>query len=61
MIMQNKNSGIEIIWNVNTDLGWYPWKRIQGIMMDKLTGPEYELALQNLKKVCEETPASPKP
>lgn len=61
MIVSNNNPGVQVIWNVNTDLGWYPWKRVQGIMMDKLTGPEYELALQNLRKACGDisVPANP--
>lgn len=43
----------QVVWNINTDLGWYPWERIQGILMDKVTGPGYAAALQNLKKVTE--------
>ena len=39
--------------NVNSDLGWYPWKKLVGIFLDKITGPEYEAALKNIKKAAE--------
>ncbi len=55
-VISTDKKGTLIIWNANIDLGWYPWIRIQGIVMDKLTGPEYDLALQNLKKVSEAAP-----
>ena len=45
-----------LIWNINTVLGWYPWKRIQGLVMDKITGPDYTSALQELKKIVEKNP-----
>ncbi len=42
-----------VVWNVNTNLGWLPWEKIEGIVLDKLTGPEYISGLQNLKKTVE--------
>lgn len=42
-----------LTWNINTTLGWYPWKRIQGLVLDKITGPAYISTLQNLKKTVE--------
>jgi len=42
--------------NVNTDLGWYPWKRLVGIFLDKITGPQYEAVIRNLKTACESHP-----
>ncbi len=38
---------------VNTNLRWYPWERAKGVFMDKITGPQYEEALKNLKDFCE--------
>ncbi len=52
--VSNNKGQTQIVWNINTDLGWYPWKKIQGVIMDKMTGQEYILALQNLKKVAEQ-------
>ncbi len=42
-----------LIWNINTTLGWYPWERIQGVIMDKIAGPAYIPTLQNLKETVE--------
>ena len=56
VILPGNKGHTQIVWNVNTNLGWYPWKKIQGIIMDKVTGQEYTLALQNLKKIAEEGP-----
>lgn len=41
------------IWNIKTTLGWYPWKKLTGIFLDKITGPEYEAILQSLKITVE--------
>ena len=43
----------QITWNVNMQLGWYPWRKFAGIFLDKVTGPQYEAALQNLKIAAE--------
>ncbi|MEO6289912.1 MAG: SRPBCC family protein, partial [Ginsengibacter sp.] len=42
-----------LVWNINTYLGWYPWQRLRGLIMDKITGPAYISALENLKKAVE--------
>ena len=47
------NNEIQLTWNVNTQLGWYPWHRISGIMLDKVSGAQYEAALTNLKNASE--------
>ncbi len=60
ILMPDSSGNTEIIWNVTTDLGWYPWKKLQGIVLDKVSGPEYISALQNLKKVTETAPAQVK-
>ncbi len=43
-----------LIWNINTYSGWYPWQRLRGFVMDKITGPAYISALQKLKKAVED-------
>ena len=46
------NNKIQLTWNINTQLGWYPWNRIWGIFLDKVSASQYELALEDLKKNC---------
>jgi len=53
VLIPKANNQILLTWNINTDLGWYPWKRIQGIFLDKFSGEQYEAALSNLKKAAE--------
>ena len=53
ILIPKTNNQILLTWNINTDLGWYPWKRIQGIFLDKFSGDQYEAALSNLKKAAE--------
>ena len=43
----------ELTWNINTQFGWYPWKRIQGIYLDKFSGDQYVAALADLKNAVE--------
>ena len=43
----------QITWNVNTAMKWYPWEKAKGIFLDKVSGPQYEAALANLKKAVE--------
>ena len=42
-----------LLWNVNTKLSWYPWKKLTGVFLDRIAGPQYEAALQNLKAAVE--------
>ena len=53
MLMPEANNQTQLTWNINTDLGWYPWRRIKGIFLDKFSGPQYEAALENLRKAAE--------
>jgi hypothetical protein len=34
-------------------MGWYPWKKIQGIFLDKFTGDQYVAAMKDLKIAAE--------
>ena len=47
------NNQTELTWNINTQFGWYPWKRIQGIFLDKFSGGQYAAALADLKNATE--------
>ena len=53
ILTNHNNAQTQITWNVNTDLGWYPWDKVRGIFLDKISGPQYEAALANLKKALE--------
>lgn len=44
---------IQLSWNVIIHLGWLPWKKFEGIMLDKFSGSQYEDALNELKKAAE--------
>ena len=43
----------QLTWNINTSFPWYPWEKIRGIFLDKITGPQYQEILQNLKVAVE--------
>lgn len=47
------NNQTQLTWNINTDMGWYPWSKIRGIFLDKVSGPQYQAALDNLRKAAE--------
>jgi predicted PurR-regulated permease PerM len=47
------NNQIQLMWNININFGWLPWKKIEGLLMDKFSGPQYETALENLRKAAE--------
>lgn len=49
------NNGVQVEWRVLTTLRWYPWEKFRGIFLDKITGPGYEMALNNLKELTENT------
>ncbi len=42
-----------LTWNINVNLGPYPWRKFMGIFLDKISGYSYEEALQKLKKAAE--------
>ena len=53
ILIPNGEAKTQITWNVNVDFGWYPWNKFAGIFLDKVSGPRYEAALQNLKVAAE--------
>jgi hypothetical protein len=53
ILTSKTNNKIQLTWDINAQLGWYPWNRIWGIFLDKVSGSQYELALEDLKKVVE--------
>lgn len=53
ILITNANGETQLTWNVNTKLKWYPWKKLAGVFMDKIKGPQYEDVLKNLKEASE--------
>ena len=52
-MIPNSKGQTQLTWNVDIELGWYPWKKLGGIFLDKIIGPSCEAALENLKKSAE--------
>ena len=53
LLIPKLNNQTQLTWDVNINLGWYPWKRIEGILFDKFSGSQYEAALDDLRKAAE--------
>jgi hypothetical protein len=47
------NNGIQVEWKALTKLHWYPWDKLYGIFVDRMTGNNYEDALNHLKDFIE--------
>lgn len=50
------SNNVQAEWTVITKLKWFPWEKFSGIFIDKMTGPGYENALNNLKELIEGRP-----
>ncbi len=57
ILMPVSTGSTDITWNVISNLGWYPWKKLQGVVLDKFTGEQYMSTLQKLKAAAENHPA----
>lgn len=53
LLIPKLNNQTQLTWNININLGWYPWKRIEGILFDKFSGSQYKAALDDLRKAAE--------
>lgn len=42
-----------IMWRLETHLGYWPWWKLRGFLADRLTGPQLEAGLTQLKTICE--------
>ena len=43
----------QIVFNVNTYFKWYPWEKIKGVFLDKMSGPMYQKSMYQLEKAIE--------
>ena len=41
---------VTVQWYVDFHLGWLPWKKFSGLLLEKRYGPLLEKGLENLKK-----------
>lgn len=53
VISLKDSNNVQAEWRTVTKLKWYPWEKFSGIFIDKMTGPGYEAALNNLKDLVE--------
>lgn len=53
LLIHKSDNETELTWNISVHMGWYPWKKIQGIFLDKFSGDQYVAALKDLKNVAE--------
>ncbi len=53
IVTSHGNAQTKLTWNINTTLRWFPWEKIKGIFLDKISGPQYESALAQLKAAAE--------
>ena len=53
MLQSPGTTSTDVTWIAITNLGWYPWKKLQGLILDKATGEQYAYALAGLKAVVE--------
>jgi len=47
------SNNIQVEWSAVSQLKWYPWEKFSGIFIDKMSGPGYEAALNDLKYYVE--------
>lgn len=52
LIPQNTEN-TQVVFNINTYFKWYPWEKIKGLFLDKMTGPMYQKSLYQLEKKVE--------
>ena len=53
LLIPHLSGKTQLTLNVNTYFKWYPWEKIKGIFLDKISGPQYESALNKLKEFIE--------
>lgn len=58
LLMSHNADSTLVTLNVNTLFKWYPWQKLKGIFLDKITGPMYEETLANLKRTTSSQPIS---
>ena len=60
MIFEDAADSVKVTWNDQGDLGYNPFARYMGLMMDKMMGKDFTKGLNKLKMVAEERNSWPK-
>lgn len=47
------SNSVQVEWKALTRLKWYPWEKLYGVFIEKVTGQGYEDALNSLKAVLD--------
>jgi hypothetical protein len=55
ILTPHSDAQTQLTWNVNLFMEWYPWAKIKGIFLDKISGPQFEFSLNQMKKVLEKS------
>ncbi len=50
-------TGQQVEWTSVNYLKWYPWQKFGGMFLNEISGPGYEMALQNLRNLAEGRPS----
>jgi hypothetical protein len=57
--LSKSDTGTNLTWAMETDMGWNPIGKIVGLFMDKMVGPDFEKGLSRIKEVSEKAPLAP--
>ena len=55
VLIHKLSNQTQLTWNVIIHLGWLPWNKFEGIVLDKFSGEQYENALDNIKSAAEKS------
>lgn len=53
LIFSPVSDGIQVTWEMHTNMGNNPFMRLMGRYMDDIVGPTFEQGLDNVKEICE--------
>ncbi len=60
MIFEPAGDSLRVTWNDRGDLGFNPFARYMGLMMDQMMGPDFQKGLEKLKHIAEERNSWPR-
>lgn len=55
-LFEETDSGTNVLWAFDTDMGGNPLAKLMGLMMDKMIGADFEKGLNNLNELCKTLP-----
>lgn len=53
IVLPHTDGNTQLTLNVNTFFKWYPWEKMKGVLLDKISGPQYLSMLYSLKAAAE--------